>query len=322
MLAAFAHTTSADDPLTALTVGELPELAVPDGWVPLTVKAATVNHHDLWTLRGSVAPSAGFPRVLGTDAAGVDDDGNEYVVHAILGDSVRGRGDETLDPDRSVLSDAGYGTLAERIVVPRRNLVPKPAGLSWAEAACLPTAWLTAYRMIFTKGRARPGDQVLVHGAGGAVSTAALLLARAAGLRVRVVTRDPAKAVRASALGADEVVIAGERLPADCDIVIDTVGQDTWKSSLAAVVPGGTVVLCGATSGFSAPTNLARIFSRQITVTGSTMGTRTELEALIRFLLATGVRPLVDSQAPLAEARGTFTRLLSGQAFGKLVVRP
>ncbi|GAA0824348.1 zinc-binding dehydrogenase [Streptosporangium amethystogenes subsp. fukuiense] len=322
MLAAFAHATSADDPVSALSVGERPEPIPPDGWVPITVRAASLNHHDVWTLRGAVTPAGGLPCVLGTDAAGVDDDGNEYVIHGVLGDPARGRGDETLDPERSVLSDAGHGTLAARIVVPRRNLVPKPAELSWAEAACLPTAWLTAYRMLFTKARARPGDRVLVQGAGGGVATAAILLARAAGLWVRVVTRDPAKADRAAELGAHEVVMSGTRLPSDCDVVLDTVGQATWKSSLGAVRPGGTVVLSGATTGFDAPTNLARLFSRQINVLGSTMGTRTELEDLIGFLVAGGVRPLVDSVAPLDSAGEQFSRLLSGQVFGKVVVEP
>lgn len=176
--------------------------------------------------------------------------------------------------------------------------------------------------MLFTGARASPGDRLLVQGAGGGVSTAVLLPARAAGLWVRVVTRDPAKAERATELGAHEAVMAGQRLPSDCDIVVDTVGRATWKASLVAAVPGGTVVLCGATSGFDAPTDLGRLFSRQLTVVGSTMGTRTELEDLIRFLLADGVRPLVDSVAPLASARDQFDRLIRGRVFGKLVVEP
>jgi NADPH:quinone reductase-like Zn-dependent oxidoreductase len=320
--AILAASASAENPLAGLAVCDRPDTDPAEGWVRLDVRAAALNHHDIWTLRGDVVPRGGLPSVLGTDAAGVDEDGTEYVVHGVLGDPDRGRGDETLDPARSVLSDAGHGTLAERITVPRRNLVPKPPELSWAEAACLPTAWLTAYRMLFTKARARPGDLVLVQGAGGGVATAAVQLGVAAGLAMRVVTRDEGRAARARELGAQEVFLAGERLPADCDVVLDTVGQATWPASLAAVRPGGAVVLCGATTGFGAPTNLARLFSRQITVHGSTMGSLTELRELIRFLVTTGVRPLVDSVAPLESAPDLFHRLISGQAFGKLVVQP
>ena len=189
MLAVTAARFAPDAPLSALEVGERPEPEVPDGWVLVDLKAAAVNHHDLWSLRGVGLTEAQLPMVLGCDGAGTDPEGNEVVVHAVIGDPDAGDGDETLDPRRSLLSERHPGTLAERVAVPRRNLVPKPAGMSWEQAACLPTAYLTAYRMLFTRGELRPGDTVLVQGAGGGVATALILLARAAGLRVWATSR-------------------------------------------------------------------------------------------------------------------------------------
>src|SRR6516225_6275946 len=169
MFAVTAARISPDDPLAALELGDRPEPALPDGWAAVTVKAASLNHHDVWTLRGVGISADRLPIVLGCDAAGLDEDGNEVVVHAVIGESGSG-GDETLDPRRSLLSERYDGTFAERVAVPRRNLVPKPADLSFEEAACLPTAYLTAYRMLFTKSGLQPGTTVLVQGAGGGVA--------------------------------------------------------------------------------------------------------------------------------------------------------
>src|SRR6185312_2007605 len=166
MLAAYAAAQSADDPLSGLEVGQRPEPEVPDGWARVRLKAASLNHHDLWSLKGVGLPADRLPMILGCDGAGLDDDGNEVVVHAVVA-SPGWSGDETLDPRRSLLSEVHQGTLAETVVVPRANLVPKPAGLSWTDAACLPTAWLTAYRMLFTQSGLTTGDTVLVQGAGG-----------------------------------------------------------------------------------------------------------------------------------------------------------
>src|SRR5918998_3927939 len=151
MLAAFVSAPSPKDPLSVLEVADRPEPEVPDGWTTVQVKAASLNHHDLFSLRGVGLPAERMPMTLGCDAAGLDADGNEVVVHAVISDP-SWTGDETLDPRRSLLSERYQGTLADEVVVPRRNLVPKPPELSWTEAACLPTAWLTAYRMLFTRG--------------------------------------------------------------------------------------------------------------------------------------------------------------------------
>jgi len=321
MLAVTCTSQSADDPLSGLTVGDVPDPSVADGWVRVTVRAASLNHHDLWSLKGVGLPADRLPMVLGCDAAGVTESGDEVVVHGLVGDPTWA-GDETLDPKRSILSERHQGTLAEQVVVPSRNLLPKPAGLSFEEAACLPTAWLTAYRMLFTNAAVKPGDRVLVQGAGGGVSTAAIALARAAGLTVWVTGRDEAKRARALELGAHEVFEPGARLPARVDAVLETVGKATWGHSMKSLRPGGTLVVSGATTGADPSADLNRLFFLQLRVIGSTMGTRDELAGLLAMLAATGVRPQVDEVIPLAEARRGFERLVAGDVVGKIVLTP
>jgi NADPH:quinone reductase-like Zn-dependent oxidoreductase len=318
MFAVSAARFSNDDPLSALELGERPEPIAKDGWVTVDVKAASLNHHDLWTLRGAGLKESLLPMILGTDAAGVDPDGNEVIVHALIGDPDY-RGDETFDPSRTLLSEKHQGTFAEQLVVPRRNLVPKPAGLSFAEAACLPTAYLTAYRMLFTRGGLKPGATVLVQGAGGGVATACITLGHAAGLRVWVTSRDEAKRARALELGADAAFETGARLPGKVDAVMETVGEATWSHSMRALKPGGSIVISGATSGNAPPADLTRLFFLQMNVLGSTMGTRDELEQLAQFMANTGVKPLIDSEIPLTEARDGFAKMHSGDLFGKVV---
>jgi NADPH:quinone reductase-like Zn-dependent oxidoreductase len=319
MLAAYAARTAPDDPLSALEVGERPAPDVPDGWVRVRVRATSLNHHDLWSLRGVGLPADLLPMTLGCDAAGVTDDGQEVVVHAVIS-SPEFRGDETTDPKRSLLSERYQGTFADEVVVPRRNLVPKPAALSWEEAACLPTAWLTAYRMLFTQSGLRPGDTVLVQGAGGGVATALIRLGSAGGFRVWATSRQEDKQARALELGAERAFASGTRLPERVDAVMETVGAATWSHSLRSLRPGGTVVISGATSGPNpSATELNRIFFLQLRVIGSTMGTRDELERLMRFCEVSGVRPVVDSVLPLERARDGFARMASGDVVGKIV---
>jgi NADPH:quinone reductase-like Zn-dependent oxidoreductase len=320
MLAAYAARLSADDPLSGLEVGEQPEPAPGDGWTTVTVKAASLNHHDVWALRGVALSPEPLPMILGGDAAGVDQDGNEVVVHSVIGDPLAGGGDETYDPKRTLLSEKHPGTFAERVAVPRANLVPKPAELSFAEAACLPTAWLTAYKMLFAKAGVRPGDTVLVQGAGGGVATAAIVLGRAAGLRIWATSRSEDKRKRALDVGAHDAFEAGARLPGRVDAVIDSVGEATLGHSVKSVRPGGRVVSCGATSGRTAELELARVFFQQVDVVGSTMGNRTELRQLLSFLVATGARPIIDTELPLTSARDGFARMIDGELFGKVVL--
>src|SRR5271166_6213736 len=272
MFAATAARIDADDPLAGLELGERPEPATRDGWATVTVKAAALNHHDVWTLRGVGISADRLPIVLGCDAAGIDADGNEVVVHAVIGDPDAGGGDETLDPRRSLLSERYDGTFAELVAVPKRNLLPKPAALSFEEAACLPTAYLTAYRMLFEKSGVQPGATVLVQGASGGVATALILLGRAAGYRIWATSRSEARRERAVQLGADPP-----------------------------------------------PAELTRIFFTQLSVAGSTMGTRDQLGRLARFCEQTGVRPVIDRVLPMANARDGFAAMIAGDLFGKVV---
>jgi len=320
MFTAYVESFDADNPLAGLRLGDRPAPQPPVGWTTVDVKAAALNHHDVWSLRGVGLRADQLPMTLGCDGAGIDEEGNEVVVHAVVS-SQGWTGDETLDPKRSLLSELHQGTLAEKVVVPRSNVIPKPASLSFEEAACLPTAWLTAYRMLFTQAALKPGDSVLVQGAGGGVATALITLARSAGMRVYATSRSSAKRERALELGAHAVLEPGARLPTRVDAVMETVGAVTWSHSVKSLRPGGTVVICGATSG-SQPDNaeLTRIFFLQLRVLGSTMGTRGELESLVKMLEVTGARPLIDRVLPLDQARDGFTAMIAGDVFGKIVL--
>ena len=319
MLAAYADRIDPDDPLAGLVVGDRPEPEAREHWTTVDVRAASLNHHDLWSLRGVGLPEDRLPMILGTDAAGVAPDGTEVVVHAVIGADGHGVGPTER---RSLLSERYQGTLAERVRVPTRNLVPKPPELTFVEAACVPTAWLTAYRMLFTEGLAAPGDRVLVQGAGGGVATAAVALGAAAGLEVWVTSRSAGKRGRAARLGAAATFEPGARLPAAVDLVLETVGRATWQHSMRSVRPGGTVVVAGATSGDPEAAELTRLFFHEIRVQGVTMGSRDDLAALLRFLARGEVRPVVDQVLPLARARDGLARLQSGEQFGKVVLTP
>jgi NADPH:quinone reductase-like Zn-dependent oxidoreductase len=319
MFAVYASSFSSDDPLSGLVVGERPDPEAPEGWTTVTVKAASLNHHDLWSLRGVGLREEALPMILGCDAAGIDEEGNDVVVHAVVA-SPDWTGDETLDPRRSLLSERHQGTFADKVVVPRRNVVPKPASLSFEEAACLPTAWLTAYRMLFVRGNLKAGDSVLVQGAGGGVSTALITLARAGGLRVWATSRDEAKRERALTLGAHDVFESGAKLPGKVDAVMETVGRATWSHSIRSLRPGGALVVSGTTSGPKLDdAELTRIFFLQLQVIGSTMGTRDELGSLVQLLDASGVRPLVDRALPMEKAADGFAAMAAGDVFGKIV---
>jgi NADPH:quinone reductase-like Zn-dependent oxidoreductase len=320
MRAVYAESLNPDDPLKGLVIGERPDPVAPDGWTRVAVKAASLNHHDLWTLRGVGIKAEQLPMILGCDAAGIDEStGEEVVVHSVI-NAPGWEGDDTLDPRRSLLSERHQGSIAEYVIVPRRNVVPKPAELTWGEAACLSTAWLTAYRMLFTQSGLRAGHTVLVQGASGGVATACIALARAAGFRVLATARSEAKQAKALELGAHESFESGARLPEKVDAVMETVGEATWSHSLRALKPGGRLVICGATSGPNPPADLNRIFFLQLQVIGSTMGTRNELADLIAFLHATGLRPHIDRTIPMEQVADGLSAMASGDLVGKIVL--
>jgi NADPH:quinone reductase-like Zn-dependent oxidoreductase len=323
MLAAYAVRADAETPLHALVIGEIEPPSVPAGWVRVHVKAAALNRHDIWSLRGVGLSADRLPMILGCDAAGVTDDGREVIVHAVINSPDFVGSDATYDPQRSLLSERYPGTFATYVWVPPANLVDKPPELSFAEAACLPTAWLTAYRMLFSQSGARPGDTVLIQGAGGGVSTALIALARQSGMRVWVTSRDEGRRARAVSLGAHQAFPAGARLPERVDAVMESVGAATWSHSINVLRPGGTIVICGATSGDNPPkAELTKIFFKPVRVIGSVMGTRDELISLTQMLVASGVRPHIDRVLPLTEAAAGFAAMIAGDHFGKIIFEP
>ena len=320
MFAVYAAGISPTDPLSCLAVGELDAPSTPDEWVTVRVKAASLNHHDVWALKGQALKAEQVPMILGTDAAGVTDDGREVIVHAVVGDTAAGDGDETLDPRRSLLSERYPGAIAEYVRVPAHNLVDKPAELTFEEAACLPTAYLTAYRMIVEKSGTQPGDLLLVQGAGGGVATALIVLGKALGRRVWVTSRDEAKRAWAMTIGAEAAFESGASLPEKVDAVMETVGEATWSHSLRALRPGGRIVISGATSGANPPADLNRVFFLQLTIVGSTMGTLQQLRDLVDLLVRTGVRPVIDRVLPMEQAAEAFAVMNDGDVRGKLVL--
>lgn len=319
MRAAVAVAQDVTAPFSGLTLTEWPEPVAPDGWVKIRVRAASLNPHDVWTLRGIGHPADRIPIVLGCDAAGVTEDGREVVVHPVMGDPNRGNGDITFDPQRALLSETINGGLAEYLVVPEANVVAKPDYLSFAEATTLGVTWGTAYRMLFTRAGVQAGDRVLVQGASGGVGSAAVRLASAAGARVYATARTPEKRAFALECGAHAVLEPGERLPERVDVVIETVGEATWSHSLRALRPGGTIVIAGATTGAMPPADLQRVFYQQLSIIGSTGSTRPEFETMLRFMETANIRPALE-EISFDDIPAGFERLDRGDLLGKLVV--
>jgi len=319
MFAVYAAEPKPDDPLAALVVSERPAPQVPPGHVAVKVRAASLNMHDVWTLRGVGIRAEQFPMILGMDGAGVTDDGREVVIHSVI-PSPGWRGDETLDPNRSMLTERYQGTFAETVVVPEANVLPKPASMSFSEAACMGTAWLTAYRMLFVKSGLRPGQTMLVQGASGGVNTALIQLGRAAGMQVWATGRTEAKRALAQKLGAHATFESGARLPDRVDGVFDNVGRQTWSHSLRALKPGGVLVTCGATTGDATASELQRVFFLQLRIIGSTMGTRSELADLLSFCVQAGIRPQIGAELPMTEAAKAFQLMMNGETGGKVVL--
>jgi NADPH:quinone reductase-like Zn-dependent oxidoreductase len=322
MLAAYARNVNPEDPFDALSVGEIEPPPVPEDWTRVELVAASINHHDLWSLAGVGLRADQTPMILGTDAVGRTAEGDEVVVYPVIADA--SLDDETLDPKRTLLSEHHPGTLAEYVSVPARNLVPVPKGWTAVEAACLPTAYLTAWRMLTSRGRlgadgAAHDSAVLVQGTGGGVATAVIVLATALGARVYATGRTPERRERAAELGAVPIE-AGGRLPERVDVVVDSVGAPVMAHSIKSLKPGGRLVNCGVTGGPIAEVDMRHVFFKQLEIVGSTMGTLTELRELLLFCAESGLKPVVDSVHALPDAERALRRLASGDAFGKVVV--
>jgi NADPH:quinone reductase-like Zn-dependent oxidoreductase len=324
MRAVYGTEPNPDDPLSAATFGDRPEPESADGWVRVQMRAGSLNRHDLWTLRGVGIKPEQFPMILGCDGAGVLAEpagdlaaGTEVVIYPVIADATLP--DETLDPKRTLFTELHSGLLGESAVVPLRNVLPKPASLSFEQAATLGCTYLTAYRMLFTRSGLLPGQTMLVQGASGGVSTALIQLGTEAGLRVWVTGRNEEGRSRALQLGAAQAFEPGTRLPERVDGAFETVGEATWSHSMKSVRPGGVIVCSGATTGAAPSADLQRLFFLQISVIGSTMGTLDEMRRLIAFCDTAGIVPVVDRSYPLAEGPQALQDLENGAA-GKLVL--
>jgi NADPH:quinone reductase-like Zn-dependent oxidoreductase len=320
MFAVYAKEANSANPLDALVVGERPEPEVPSGWVRVKVSHASLNRHDIFTLRGITAHEEGiaFPMILGNDGAGVLDDGTEIVIYPVMG-STDWRDDETLDPNWNIFSEFVQGTMADFVVMPGRNAIPLPEGLSVLDASLLGTAWLTAYRSLFTKSGLRAGQTLLVQGASGGMSTALIQMGRAAGFEVWVTTRNDSGASLAEKLGARRIFRTGEKLPRRVDAVVDNVGAATWNHSLRSLKRGGTLVINGVTTGFKAEADLLHILVEQIGIRGTIMGTRNEMVDMMRFVTEAGIQPEIGLVTPMENAREAFQDMAEGRTRGKTV---
>jgi zinc-binding alcohol dehydrogenase/oxidoreductase len=288
-----------------------------EGEILVRLRAAALNHIDLWIRKGM--PSVPKPWILGSDGAGERVDTGERVVI-----------NPGLDDGAKVLGEHVNGTNAELIAVPEAYVHPIPDAMSFEEAAAFPLVFQTAYRMLVTKAQLRAGEWVLVWGVGGGVGTASLAIAKALGARVLATSSSDAKLERARELGADAVVnhAAGDLAAAvkettggGADVVVEHVGEATWKASLAAVRPAGRIVVCGATSGPNPPAQLHRIWWKQLTIYGSTMGTREDFANVFELVKSGRARPVIDEVFPLEEARAAHERMEAAEQFGKIVLR-
>ncbi|KAH8820645.1 hypothetical protein F5884DRAFT_660886 [Xylogone sp. PMI_703] len=319
MLAVYAERGDFDNPLSALRVGQRPVPTPPEGWVKVKISAAAVNYHDIFTLKGVGPYPIEFPRILGCEGCGTLEDGTEVMLYPVITDKDY-RGVETLDPKRHVFQELIDGALAEYVISPALNVIPRPKELPVNTAAVLGIAWLTAYRMLFNKSGLRPGQTMLVQGCSGGVATALIQLGVAAGMQVWCTGRSEEKRKLAEELGAARTFPPGHKLPEFVDAVFDVSGAATWEHSIASVKPGGTVLNCGGHGGFTVPTDLGRVFVEQITIRGSYAGTLDELKDLISFVVQKKIAPKIGLVLPLSEAEKALKAMHDGATNGKIVL--
>jgi zinc-binding alcohol dehydrogenase/oxidoreductase len=309
----------ADGGLDVLRYEDVPDPVAGDGEVLVELRAASLNHLDVWLRKG--LPSVPKPRILGADGAGVlVDTGDRVVINPGIYESGK----------LHIIGETRDGTHAELIAVPRTAVHPIPGELSFEEAAAFPLAYLTAHRMLVTRAALQPGEWVLIWGIGGGVAGGALGLAKALGARVVATSSSDEKLARATELGADATVnhatgdvvaFVRETTGGGAHVVVDSIGEATWKRTLDAARPEGRVVVCGATTGPNPPAALHRVWWKQLSILGSTMGTPENFQAVWELIDAGKLRPVVDSVFPLFEAALAHERLEAGQQLGKIVLR-
>jgi len=325
-----------------LTYGDRPLPKPGSGQVRVRLEAAGLNHLDLFVLEGLPGGRVSLPHVGGADGAGCVDavgdgvDGSWVGAEVIFDPGVSCgrcefclRGEHSMCVRFAVLGEHVDGTFAEAVVVDESALARRPRHLSWQEAAGLGLAHLTAWRMLFSRGRLAAGESVLIHGIGGGVALASLQLAQSVGARVIVTSRSPEKLETALSLGADEALLAGDSVSRDVrrltskrgvDLVVDSVGDATWMQSLRSAAKGGRVVTCGATSGPNPTEEIRLIFWNQLTILGSTMGSREDWRRLITAVEAQSLLPVIDTVMPLPEGRSAYQRMADSRQFGKIVL--
>ena len=320
MFAVYATHAAPDDPLAALRIGEQPDPDIPEGWVRVKISHASLNRHDIFTLQGMSGHPEGitYPIILGNDAAGFLDDGTPVVIYPMMG-SDDWRGDETLDPKWHIPSEFIQGTFADYAVMPKRNAITLPKSLSPLHASVLGTAWLTAYRALFTKSGLQAGDTVLIQGATGGMATALIQLGRAAGFEIWTTSRSEEGRAQAKAVGAHQAFGSNEPLPRKVPAVIDNIGADSWAHSMSSLARGGTLVTVGGTTGFDMALNLLPVIADQLTITGSIMGTLDDMKNMMNLIAQAKIKPEIGAVVPMERAEEAFRAMWEGRTRGKTV---
>ena len=312
-----------------LVLEEVPDAQPAPGEVLVRLRASALNHLDVWIRKG--LPSVPKPRILGADGAGVVAALGAGVTGFELGQPVViNPGVEAGNGSIHVIGEHGDGTNAQLIAVPAANVYPIPGDLSFEEAAAFPLVFETAYRMLVTRAKLQPDEWVLLWGIGSGVSTAGLAIAKALGARTIVTSSSDAKLARAAGLGADATVnhrdgdVKAAVLEATggrgADVVVEHVGEATWRTSLDVAAREGRIAVCGATSGPNPPAALHRVWWKQLTILGSTMGTRADFEGAYSLIAAGRARPVVDEVVPLEQIQAAHARLEAGEQLGKIVL--
>jgi len=324
---------------------DVPDPSIRANEVLLEVKACALNHLDIFVRNGLPGIEIPLPHILGNDIAGVVKEVGELVTWAKPGDEVMVQpgvscghceaclsGQDNLCREYDILGYRRNGGYAKLVAVPGANLIPKPAELSWAEAAALPLVTVTAWHMLVTRADVQPGEDVLVHAAGSGVGSIAMQSAKLRGARVLTTASTDEKLAKARELGADETInYSRDDWPKEVkrltdrrgvDVVVEHTGAATWPGSIASLKNNGRLVTCGATSGYDAHTDLRQVFYRHLTLLGSFMGSKAELLEAMKFIAQRKIRAVVDQVLPLSEARQAHELMENRGQFGKIVLNP